>query len=167
MGAGNIASLNVAGYLEDARCDVVAVCDPKEDRAAEAAHACSGAGRSYTELDDLLADPGVDAVEILTPTFLHHDHVLAAIAAGKHVSCQKPLANTIAEARAMAAAADEAGVVLRVSECFRHYPPLELAKQLVADGAVGTPSQLRLRTVVGRPTRRSRRASRSRATCGG
>jgi predicted dehydrogenase len=148
VGAGNIASLNVTGYLEDPRCDVVAVCDPKEDRAAEAARAW-GAERAYTGLDDLLADPGVDAVEILTPTFLHHDHVLAAVAAGKHVSCQKPLANTVAEARAMAAAADGAGVVLRVSECFRHYPPLELAKQLVADGAIGRPSQLRLRTVVG------------------
>jgi predicted dehydrogenase len=148
VGAGNIASLNVAGYLDDPRCDVVAVCDPKEGRAAEAALAW-GVPKSYTDLDALLADPEVDAVEILTPTFLHHDHVLAAIAAGKHVSCQKPLANTVAEARAMGAAADEAGVILRVSECFRHYPPLELAKQLVRDGAIGRPTQLRLRTVVG------------------
>ena len=57
----------------------------------------------YTELDDLLADPAIDAVEILTPTNLHHDHVLAALAAGKHVSCQKPFANSVDEARAMAA----------------------------------------------------------------
>ena len=148
VGAGNIASLNVAGYLEDPRCDVVAVCDPKEGRAAEAARAW-GVDRSYTDLADLLADPEVDAVEILTPTFLHHDHVLAAVEAGKHVSCQKPLANTVTEARAMAAAADEAGVVLRVSECFRHYPPLELAKQLLTEGAIGRPTQIRLRTVVG------------------
>ena len=56
VGAGNIASLNVAGYLEDPRCDVVAVCDPKEGRAAEAARAW-GVDRSYTDLADLLADP--------------------------------------------------------------------------------------------------------------
>jgi len=148
VGAGNIASLNVAGYLGDPRCDVVAVCDPKEGRAAEAAREW-GATKSYTDLDALLADPDVDAVEILTPTFLHHDHAMAAIAAGKHVSCQKPLSNTVAEARAMGAAAEEAGVILRVSECFRHYPPLELAKQLVSDGAIGRPTQLRSRTVVG------------------
>ena len=148
VGAGNIASLNVAGYLDDDRCDVVAVCDPKDSRAAEAA-AVWGAPKAYTDLGALLADPDIDAVEILTPTFLHYDHVLAAIAAGKHVSCQKPLSNTIAESRAMAAAAEEAGLILRVSECFRHYPPLELAKKLVADGAIGKPSQLRLRTVVG------------------
>jgi predicted dehydrogenase len=148
VGAGNIASLNVAGYLDDPRCDVVAVCDPKEGRAAAAARAW-GVPRVYTDLDALLADPEVDAVEILTPTFLHHDHVLAAVSAGKHVSCQKPLANTVAEAWTMAEAADRAGVILRVSECFRHYPPLELAKQLVQDGAVGRPTQMRLRTVVG------------------
>ncbi len=108
-----------------------------------------GAPSSYSSLEDLLADPAIDAVEVLTPTNLHHDHVVAAVAAGKHVSCQKPLANSVAEARAMAAAADQAGTILRVSECFRHYPPLELAKQLIADGAIGRPTHLRMKTVVG------------------
>ena len=148
VGAGNIAVLNVAGYLEDPRCEVVAVCDPFEGRAAAAAEAW-GARSVYTDLDAMLADPSIDAVEILTPTNLHHDHVLAALAAGKHVSCQKPLANTIDEARAMAAAADEAGLILRVSECYRHYPPLEQAKRLLAEGAIGQPSHLRIKTVVG------------------
>ena len=148
VGAGNIASMNVAGYLEDPRCKVVAVCDPREGQAAGAA-AAWGAPPAYTDLDALLADPAVDAVEILTPTNLHHDHVLAALAAGKHVSCQKPLANSVAEARAMDAAAHEAGLILRVSECFRHYPPLELAKRLIEDGAIGKPTNLRTRTVVG------------------
>jgi predicted dehydrogenase len=71
-------------------------------------------------LDDMLADPDIDAVEILTPTHLHREHVLAAVAAGKHVSCQKPIANSIADARDMEAAAESAGVILRISECFRH-----------------------------------------------
>jgi len=148
VGAGNIASLNVAGYLEDPRCDVVAVCDPREGR-AESAAAAWGVATAYTDLDAMLADPGIDAVEILTPTNLHHDHVLAALAAGKHVSCQKPLANSVTEGRAMVAAADKAGLILRVSECFRHYPPLELAKNLIAGGAIGKPTYLRSRTVVG------------------
>jgi predicted dehydrogenase len=148
VGAGNIAKLNVAGYLDDERCDVVAVCDPVAGRAAAAAEAW-GVPAAYTELDAMLADPDIDAVEILTPTNLHHDHVLAAAAAGKHVSCQKPLANSVTEARAMAAAAEAAGTILRVSECYRHYPPLELAKRLIAEGAIGRPSSLRMRTVVG------------------
>ena len=148
VGAGNIAKLNVAGYLDDERCDVVAVCDPVAGRAAAAAEAW-GVPAAYTELDAMLADPDIDAVEILTPTNLHHDHVVAAAAAGKHVSCQKPLANSVTEARAMAEAAEAAGTILRVSECYRHYPPLELAKRLIAEGAIGQPSSLRMRTVVG------------------
>jgi len=148
IGAGNIAALNVAGYLEHDRCDVVAVCDTDKDVAAEAA-AAWGAEQVFTDLQELLADPDIDAVEILTPTHLHHEHVLAAVAAGKHVSCQKPLSNTVAESREMAAAAEAAGVTLRVSECFYHYPPLERAKKLIADGAIGKPTNVRIRTVVG------------------
>ena len=148
VGAGNIASLNVAGYLEDPRCQVVAVCDPVEGRAAAAAEIW-GASASYTDLDTMLSDPGIDAVEILTPTNLHYDHVLEALAAGKHVSCQKPLANSIAEARTMADAAEDAGLILRISECYRHYPPLELAKRLIAEGAIGRPSHMHMKTVVG------------------
>jgi predicted dehydrogenase len=130
VGAGNIAGLNVKGYVQDPRCDVVAVCDPVAGRAAEAAKRW-GAARAYTSLDELLADPGVDAVEILTPTNLHHEHVLAAAAAGKHVSCQKPIANSVDDARAMTKAAEAAGIIFRISECFRHYPPLVRARQLI------------------------------------
>ena len=123
VGAGNIAPVNVKGYLEHDRCDVVAVCDPIEEKARRLADAW-GAPKVFTDLDTLLSDPDIDAVEILTPTHLHHDHVMAALAAGKHVSCQKPVANTIEDAREMEAAAAEHGVTLRISECFRHYPPL-------------------------------------------
>jgi predicted dehydrogenase len=148
VGAGNIAQLNVAGYLEHDHCDVVAVCDVDKEAAATAA-GLWGVPQVFTSLDDLLAEPDIDAVEILTPTHMHYEHVLAAVAAGKHVSCQKPLANTVDEARAMGEAAVAAGVTLRVSECFWHYPPLERAKALIAEGAIGTPNNVRIRTVVG------------------
>ena len=148
MGIGNIAPLNVRGYLEHPQCDVVALCDPRRSeldrRAAE-----WGVEKVYERLDDLLADDEIDAVEILTPTNLHHDHVIAAARAGKHVSCQKPIANSIADGREMIAACAEAGVVFRVSECYFHYPPLLKAKQLIADGAIGTPTMIRIKTVVG------------------
>jgi predicted dehydrogenase len=148
VGTGNVAPLNVAGYLEHPRCDVVAVCDPREDKARALATEW-GVPKVYVALDDLLADPGVDAVEILTPTHMHKEHVLAAVAAGKHVSVQKPIANTVADAREMRDAADAAGVVLRVSECFLHYPPLVKAKELIASGAIGLPTMVRIKTVVG------------------
>jgi predicted dehydrogenase len=97
----------------------------------------------------MLADDSIDAVEILTPTHLHHDHVIEVLKAGKHVSVQKPVANSADDARAVQAAAEAAGRTLRISECFVHYPPLELAKKLVAEGAIGNPSSLRIRTLVG------------------
>ena len=148
VGTGNIADLNVAGYLEHPRCDVRAVCDVDAELAASAARRW-GVEQVYDGLDHLLADPEIDAVEILTPTHLHHEHVLAALAAGKHVSVQKPVANSVREAREMEQAAEETGLTLRVSECMAHYPPLELAKQLVLDGAIGQPTGLRIKTVVG------------------
>ncbi len=151
VGAGNIADLNVKGYIDDPRCDIVAVCDPVDGRAADAARRW-GASRAYADLDDLLADDAVDAVEVLSPTHLHMDHVLSAVAAGKHVSCQKPIANSVADAVKMTALAVDAGVVLRVSECYRHYPPLVRARELIAEGAIGSPTHLRLRTVVGQTT---------------
>ncbi len=149
LGVGNIAPLNVRGYLEHPRCDVVALCDIRQEKAARMATQW-GVPKVYTDLDAFLADDDIDAVEILTPTYLHHEHVLAALDAGKHVSCQKPLANSVDEARQMARAAEDAGLVLRVSECYIHYPPLLRAKELVRSGAIGSPTTIRVKTVVGR-----------------
>ncbi len=148
VGIGNVAQLNVPGYLAHEHCDVVALCDPLRERAAGAA-AAWGVPKVYTDLADLLADEEVDAVEILTPTNLHRGHVVAAARAGKHVSCQKPMANSVADAREMLAAVAEAGVTFRITECALHYPPLLKAKELIRSGAIGTPTMLRVKTVVG------------------
>ena len=104
VGAGNIASMNVAGVPGRPAVQGGRGLRPPGGPGRRRWRPSWGAPGAYTDLDDLLADPAVDAVEILTPTNLHHDHVLAALAAGKHVSCQKPLANSVTEARAMDAA---------------------------------------------------------------
>ena len=148
VGVGNISELNVPGYLGDPRCRVVALCDPNVERARAAAEKW-GVPRVYGALEELLADDEVDAVEILSPTHLHAEHVLAAAAAGKHVSCQKPIATSVADGREMVDACRRAGVVFRVTENCCHYPPLERARQAVRDGAIGTPTVLRIKTVVG------------------
>ena len=96
VGIGNIAPLNAMGYLEHEQCDVVALCEPRPEKGRAVAEQW-GVPKVYTDLADLLADDEIDAVEILTPTHLHKEHVLAAIAAGKHVSCQKPIANSVAD----------------------------------------------------------------------
>src|SRR5262249_4264004 len=92
IGAGNIATLNVPGYLEHEQCDVVALCDPRPEL-LERRREEWGVKNAYTDVESLLADPDVDAVEILSPTPLHAAHTIAALEAGKHVSCQKPIAN--------------------------------------------------------------------------
>jgi predicted dehydrogenase len=148
IGGGNIASLNVPGYLEHDRCDVVALREPRPEVAERRAREWA-VPRVYRELDELLGDGEVDAVEILSPTHLHKEHVMAAARAGKHISCQKPMANSVADCRDMLAAVEAAGVTFRISECFFHYPPLVETKRLIAEGAVGTPTMLRIRTVVG------------------
>ena len=66
-----------------------------------------GVERGYTDVDQLLADDEIDAVEVLSPTPLHAQHMIAALQAGKHVSCQKPIANDVGDARKMMAAASE------------------------------------------------------------
>ncbi|MHB8341905.1 MAG: Gfo/Idh/MocA family protein [Mycobacteriales bacterium] len=147
-GIGNIAALNAAGYLAHEACEVVALCDPRRDKAERMAREW-GVPRTYTDLADLLAAPDVDAVEILTPTYLHAGHVVAAARAGKHISVQKPVANSVAEARAMLAAVRETGVTFRVTENALHYPPLVKARELIRAGAIGTPTMVRIKTVVG------------------
>jgi predicted dehydrogenase len=148
VGAGNIADMNVAGYLEHPLCDVLAVCDVDEG-SAKAAAARWGVPKVFTDLPSMLEDPDLDAVEILTPTHLHYEHVLDSLNAGKHVSVQKPVTNSVDEARKLGEAADNFGLTLRISECFVHYPPLELAKKLVKEGAIGKPTAIRIKTVVG------------------
>jgi len=149
VGVGNIATLNVPGYLEHPDCDVVALCDPRREVLDRRCREW-GVERGYEKLADLLADDGVDAVEILSPTPMHAEHVLAAVEAGKHVSCQKPIANTVDDARRMADAAARAGVAFRVTEQCCHYPPLVKARELVRAGAIGEPRVVRIKTVVGR-----------------
>jgi predicted dehydrogenase len=149
IGVGNIATLNVPGYLEHENCDVIALCDPRAD-VLERRTREWGVERSYGEVEALLADDDIDAVEILSPTPLHATHSIAALRAGKHVSCQKPIANSVADARRMVEESRASGAMLRVTENCCHYPPLVKARELIQSGVIGTPSVVRIKTVVGR-----------------
>jgi predicted dehydrogenase len=149
IGVGNIATLNVPGYLEHEQCEVVALCDPRPEVLDRRRREWE-VGRGYAEVDALLADDEIDAVEVLSPTPLHAEHAIAALRAGKHVSVQKPIANSVSEARRMIDEARGAGKVLRVTENCCHFPPLVKARELIRAGAIGTPTVFRIKTVVGR-----------------
>ncbi|MBM3945273.1 MAG: Gfo/Idh/MocA family oxidoreductase, partial [SAR202 cluster bacterium] len=104
----------------------------------------------YTEYEDVLNDPNVDGIELLTPTHMHAQQSVDALKAGKHISCQKPISKTVAEADQIAAAIKKAKTMFRVTENFLYYPPIVKAKELVEKGAVGEPSMIRLRTLTGK-----------------
>ncbi|WP_353476588.1 Gfo/Idh/MocA family oxidoreductase (plasmid) [Salipiger sp. H15] len=118
------------------------LADATEELAAEAA-ARFGFERSTGDWRALVADPGVDVVDITSPNALHFDMAMAAIAAGKHVYCEKPLSVTLAEAEAMAAAAAAAGVKTMVAFNNVKTPAAMLAKQLIDRGEIGTPMRFR------------------------
>src|SRR5215470_14469056 len=146
VGCGNISQLNAPGYLTHPRCEVVALCDTAPERAKRRAREWGIAPRIYSDFAKVLDDDAIDAVELLTPTWLHADQVVAALEAGKHVSCQKPLATTMTEADRIAAAASKARTIFRVTENFLYYPPIVKAKELLDAGVIGEPSLVRIHT---------------------
>lgn len=97
-----------------------------------------GAARAYDRAADLLADPDVDAVYVATPPYLHCEQTLAAARAGKHVLVEKPMALNGAECDQMIAACRAAGVHLHVAYYRRFWPRSVRARQLLAEGAIGT-----------------------------
>lgn len=90
-----------------------------------------------TDYHDLIARPDIQLVDVSTPGDTHKDVVLAALAAGKNVICEKPLANNLAEAREMLEAARKAGTVAVVNYNYRRVPAVQFAKKLVDEGAIG------------------------------
>jgi predicted dehydrogenase len=90
-----------------------------------------------TDYHALVARPDVELVDVATPGDTHRDVVLAALAAGKHVICEKPLANNLTEAREMLEAARKAGTIAVVNYNYRRVPAVQLAKKLVTEGALG------------------------------
>jgi predicted dehydrogenase len=117
-------------------CTVVAIASRDADRAATAA-AQLGIPAWYGSYEELLAAGDVDAIYIPLPNDLHAPWTVRALAAGKHVLCEKPLALSSAQADQMVAAADGAGRKLGEAFMYRHHPSWVEAVRLVRDGAVG------------------------------
>ena len=115
---------------------VVAVGSRSAERAAAFA-AAHGVERSYGTYEQLVADQDVDVVYIASPHPQHREHALLAIAAGKNVLIEKPLAVTAADGRAIAEAAAAAGVFAMEAMWTRYLPQTDIVRQLLDDGAFG------------------------------
>lgn len=139
VGAGAIATMRHLPAFrrcqDEGTAELVAVADPMEGAAAAAA-ARFGIPRVYADYRELLAGP-IDAVSICTPNVYHEPITLAALEAGKHVLCEKPIAMDAAGARRMHDRAREAGVITAVNFRYRFIPAAWFARDLIAGGELG------------------------------
>jgi predicted dehydrogenase len=135
IGLGLISPAHLAGYAAAEGCELAVVCDVDQARVdrVSAEHGVPGT----TDYRSILADPTVDAVALLLPHQLHHPIGLEALAAGKHVCMEKPLAVTEAEARDLERSAAERGLTLAVAENTRYVDAYIDAAELVASGELG------------------------------
>lgn len=135
IGAGKIAvkHLDAIARLENA--ELAAISEPNE--AARAACAEKYGCQAYTDYREMLKDKAIDIANIATPSGLHARMALDAIAAGKHVIVEKPMAMSLAEADAMIAAAEKNNVKIGVVYPQRHSPAVKMLKKAVAAGKFG------------------------------
>lgn len=137
IGASTIAAQHMIGAIRSvAGNEVVCVLSSDAQRGQSYADA-HGIASATTDLDALLATPGLGAVYISTTNEKHKDQALAAIAAGKHVLCEKPLAMTVSDAVEMVLAAEAAGVVMATNHHLRNAGTHLAIKALIDAGQIG------------------------------
>ena len=118
------------------------LCDTPADRAEEMARQF-GFEDATDDWRSLVTSPKVDIVSITTPNAMHKEMALAAIAAGKHIHCEKPMALTLADAREMETAAREKGVRTIVGYNYIHNPAFVHARHMIDEGVIGRPVHFR------------------------
>lgn len=136
IGAGGFARFSVAQFVKQPRTRLVGVYDPSDD-AITAFEDAFPATRIYEGVEQMLADPAVDLVYIGSPPFLHHQHGIAALKAGKHVICEKPAAIDLADAQELRAYAEEHDQLFVVNLMQRYNPLYEAVQQLIHTRILG------------------------------
>ncbi len=136
IGAGSISGVHLDAYAACPDAVLIAVCDLNESRAQEKATKY-GAAKVYTDYRELLADPAIDAVSICTWNNSHAEISIAALQAGKHVLCEKPLCRTVEEALRVEAAVRESGKLLQVGFVRRYASNTALVKRFLDAGDLG------------------------------
>lgn len=143
IGTGGISTNHFEGYRA-AGVEVVALCDAVPEAVSAKARAW-GVERTYLDFEELFAAGGFDVVSIAAPTAVHHPATVSAARVGVHVLVEKPMALDLGLADEMIAACDAAGVVLMVGHQLRSSGPGRKASELIAAGAIGRVTHVRLR----------------------
>lgn len=135
VGTGMIGAVHRrAALLAGAEVRGVAASSPQ--RAQEVAQAWNVA-HAYRDIEEVVSDPQVQVVHVCTPNHLHRAMAQAALEAGKHVICEKPLATTLEDAQALAALATRTGLVATVPFVYRYHPVVREARARIAQGELG------------------------------
>lgn len=135
--AHSIALQEVGAVFPDVAAPVCEMLADRDEGAAAKSAAAMGFRRSTGDWRTLVADSAVDIVDICSPNYLHREMALAAIAAGKHVWCEKPLALNAAEAEEVAVAAAKKGVTHLIGFNYSLNPLIRLAQAMIAGGEIG------------------------------
>lgn len=126
----------IPGIQASAHCEVVAIAS-RDLAKSQAAAGTLGIAKAYGSYEELLADPTIDVIYNPLPNHLHAEWSIAAARAGKQVLCEKPLAMTAGEVRALIAARDEAKVIIGEAFMVRTHPQWQRTRDLVAGGRIG------------------------------
>jgi predicted dehydrogenase len=149
VGLGFMGSTHLQAYGSVPNAEVAALCSEDEKKLAGDLSSIQGnldrpgqamdfgKAARYRKFDDLLADRNIDAVDLCVPSYLHTDLTTKALAAGKHVLVEKPMALTGEACDAMIAASKKAGKVLMVAQVLRFWPDYAAAREKVRSGALG------------------------------
>ena len=139
LGAGAWAEFaHCPGYKRDARCELVAIADPMIERAQAFAEKFN-IPNVYSSHEELIACEDIDLVDVCTPSATHFELSWAALQAGKHVLCEKPVAYDFEETRRAAALAKEKGVKTKLGFTFRYSPAMQYMKELIEQDFIGKP----------------------------
>jgi predicted dehydrogenase len=168
VGAGFGGAVHAPAFALHPRFEVVAIASPSS---AERVARERKIPHAFRSIGEMLAGVELDVVSVASPPFDHHDSVLAALAAGKHVLCEKPLALDVAQAEAMLAASERAGTTAALVFEFRYVPAVIALKELIDNGHLGALRELEVarlsRELLERNTDRARGWWFSRARGGG
>jgi predicted dehydrogenase/putative sterol carrier protein len=146
IGCGLISNLHAPGYKNNKRATLYAVCD-NDPEVLTIRKKEWKATKSYTDYHDLLADPNIDAVEIITPHKFHEQMVADALDAGKHVAVQKPMTISLKSADRMIKSGEGSGKIFKVTDNYLTYPPIVLAKKIIDNGDIGEPQMVRMKMI--------------------
>ena len=139
IGAGFMGRTHGAAFAKLPTAHIAYVMDINKERAETLARELGG--RATDRLEDLLEDPSVNLVDIMTPTPSHPEYVIRALDAGKHVIVEKPLALSLEEANRMLAAARRSGRFLMVAHVLRFWPEYIAIRSILTGGRIGAPIQ--------------------------